>query len=229
MNTEWLKTHWYYIAGGLVGLFVLYEVISSLSGGSSSTASSPTDISGGANQLAALTASADLTNAQVNGQITTASYAADVANNQTAAALQLGEVQTAAQLDATNHQTNAAVDVALGTAADAVQVQSIVTSGQVQQTQIEGATLEHLATTAASVPLAQINAVSKQVDNLMTYSKHFGTDIQAFAPVIAEETGQGSSAGSVKKAPGSTTAQNISAVSGGIGTVLAGLFGAGGA
>lgn len=225
MNTEWLKTHWYYVAGGLIGLFVVYEILTSATGGSSS---SSTDLSGAGTQLQALQASADLTNAQVNGQVVTASYQADVVNNQTAAALQLGEVQTAAELAATQGQTSAAVALGENTNASLVEAQQIITGGQVQQTQIEGNTLENLATTAASIPLAQISTVNSQISNLMTYSKNFGSDIKAIAPVIAEETGQGGSAGSVKQSAGSTTAQNISAVSGGIGTIgtiLSGLFG----
>jgi hypothetical protein len=239
LNTEWLKAHWYYIAGGLIGLFVVYEIIQGLSASGSGTSATSTDVSGGANQLQALQASADLTDAQVNGQVTTASYAANVADNQTAAALQLGEVQTAAEEDVTNQQTSAAERVALGTAADAVQAQDLVTQGQVQETEIEGNTLDTLASTAgetetniakiqASVPLAEIAETSSQVSNLMQYSKNFGSDIQKIAPVIAEETGQGSSAGSVK--PSASTTQNpvttaaASGIGSGISSILSGLF-----
>lgn len=223
MNTAWIKAHWYYVAGGLLGIFVLYELLKA--GSASSASTSATDLSGGGTQIQALTSATALQDAQTNAQTTVAAYAAGVQNNQTVANLQLGEVQTAAQLDATNKQTQASVDIAGINANAGVESQAIITQGQVDQTQIQGATIDTLGAQATSVKMAQTTAVAKEVANLAQYSKHFGSDIQAIAPVIAEQTGQGSTAGSVKKPAGSTTAQNISAVSGGISAVLGGLFG----
>lgn len=235
MDTAWLKDHWYYVVGGLLGLFIVYELVHSISGASGSTSSTATDISGGANQLQSLQAAADLTDAQTNAQITTASYAADVANNQTAAALQLGEVTTAAELDASNHSTQASVDIAgineggqvqIATAqgADAVAAQQIVTNGQIQQTAIEGATIDTLGAQKATVALQSISDVNSQIQNIQTYSKNASKDYAAIAPVLAEETGQGTTVGAAKPTPGSTTAQNVSAVAGGISSILGGLF-----
>lgn len=222
INAEWLKAHWYYIAAGLVGVFVLYEVVSSLN--ASSSTSSTTDVSGGANALQTYTAAADLQNAQVNGQVEIASIAGGVANTQTEAALQLGEVQTAAELDATNHQTAAAVAVNQANDTTAEQIQKTVTAGQVQQTQIEGDTIDTLGAQKEAVSLAITKNVGTQISNIQAYSKNAAKDYGAIAPVLAEETGQGGSVGAAKPAPGSTTAQNIAAASSGIGTILSGLF-----
>ena len=233
LNAEWFKSHWYYIVGGLLGVFVLYELVESLGGSSSSSASSSSDVSGSADQLASLSAAADLQDAQVNGAVEQSSYAANVANNQTAAALQLGEVQTAAQLSATQQQTSAAETVDLGEASDAVQAQSLVTQGQVQQTQIEGDTLESVAQTAgqtqvaiakvqASVPLAEINNANSQIMQIQDNSKNAAKDYAAFTPLLAVETGQASSAKGLQPAASPSTAAVATA---GISSILQGLLG----
>jgi hypothetical protein len=220
VNTAWLKAHWYYAVAGIFGIVILYELLKS--NGASSTASP--NLSGGSGQLAAYSAQADVTNAQYNAQVATSAYAADVANNQTAAALQAAEVKTAAELAATNNQTQASVEINAQNTDAAVQIQNIVTSGQVQQTAIEGQTLTDLATSAASVKLAQIDAVAAQIKQIQTYSKHASTDYGAFVPILAEETGQGATVGASKPNT-STTAQNISAVAGGATGILSALFG----
>jgi hypothetical protein len=223
LNLAYLKSHWYYVAAGIFGLLVIYELVKNLSGASKSSASS--DLSGGANQVQALSAAADLTNAQINGATTVAAYQAGTQNNAIAAELQLGEVKTAAELDAANHATDASVIINAQNVQGAITSERIVTGAQVAETQIEGNTLTTLGAQKETVNLAITNNVAKQIDNLMHYSKHFSTDVQAFAPVIAEETGQGSSAGSVKPTPQpSGTAQVISAASSGIGAILGGLF-----
>lgn len=189
------KAHWYYFAAGLFGLFVLYELVKAMQGGGQPAASS--DVSGGAAGIQALTAAADLTNAQVNGSTTIAEYAAGVQNNQTVASLQLGEVQTAAQLDATNHQTQATIDIAKINADAGVSTAQIVTNGQVAQTQIEGATLDTLGAQRADVQKTQINTVNSQIEQILQHSKHASQDLTSFAPIVAEETGQGSTAGAL--------------------------------
>lgn len=241
-DSAWLKAHWYYIAGGLIGLFVVYEILQS-AGASASGSSSSTDVSGGANQLQALQASADLTDAQVNGQVEEASYSADVANNQTAAALQLGEVQTAAELEATNQQTSAAEATTLGEASDVVEAQNIVTNGQVKETQIEGSTLENieatqgstqvaLAKVAVSPSLAIANTINTDLTQILPGEKNQQAFLQAFAPVAAELTGQGASGAGIAAANSKTAVANasnpsqiISASASGISGVLSGLFG----
>jgi hypothetical protein len=237
MNLAWLKEHWYYVAAALVGVFVLYELVTSMGGSSSSSAASP-DVSGTANALQTYSAANDLQEAQVNGQVEVASYQADVANNQTAAALQLGEVQTAAELDATNTKTNAGVETtrindqtALGVngqnVSGAEQIQQTVSDAAVAQTQIEGNTIEALGAQKEAVNLAITRNVGQQISNIQEYSKNAGKDYGAIAPVLAEETGQGGSVGAAKpvtsNAP-SATAQAVNAGATGISAILAGLF-----
>lgn len=250
LDTAWLKAHWYYVAASVLGVIVLYELLHNMGAAPTSSGAAPVDLSGGASQLAGLSAQADLVSAQYNAQVSTAQIQGNVADMQAATALQLGLADTAAKLDAQNRVTDASVAIAtLNTeagvtingqnvtgateinkqnVAGAEQIQSTVTAGQVKQTQIEGDTLQGLAKTAVSVPLAQIAAVNSQIQNIQTYSKHASQDYGAIAPVLAEETGQGATVGAAKPTK-STTAQNISAVSGGISTVLSGLFGSGGA
>lgn len=230
LNLQWAKTHWYYIVGGVFGLIVLYELVKSLSG-SSSAASSSTDLSGGASQVQDLTAAADLQNALVNGQIEQASIAGNVASDQTAASLQLGEVQTAAQLEATNNQTSAAETVALAQTKAGVQTEQIAANAAVAQTQIEGNTIDTLGAQKEAVAQSQVSAVSSQIMQVLNHSKHASQDLAAIAPVIAEETGQGSSAPGVASA-NTAKAVGTAAVEGGVAntalngikSIAAGLF-----
>lgn len=235
---EYAKKHWPLIVGGVFGLLVIYYLYKSFSA-SSSTASSTS--LGSSNQLQTATATADLQNAQLNAQMTIAGYSADVANNQTAANLQASLVQTAAQLSATQQQTSATEAVDISGQQAAVSIQQIQSDQAVKQTTIEGTTLLGLADTAGQtavavqqaknvVDLAQIQDVNAQIGTLMKYSKHFGTDIQKIAPVIALETGQGGAAPSLadsnaKQGVASSTGATVSAVSSGIGAILSGLFG----
>lgn len=240
--TEFGKKHWQVIAGALVGILVLYYLYKTLSGASTSTPGSSTDISGGANSVQALSAAADLTNAQTNAGVEVASYSAQVADNQTQAQLQATLAQTAAQLDATNKQTQAAEVVDLGSQSTAVSLQSIQSGAQVEQTQIEGATLDTLARTAGQtavqvqqaknqVALAQLSDVASQVTQIQDNSKHASQDYAAFAPILALETGQGTAAAGIAAANSKTavassqaTASVASSVSSGIGSLLSGLF-----
>jgi hypothetical protein len=239
LNSAYLKSHWYYVAGALFGVFVLYELVKNLSGGSAG-GTSP-NISGGDKQLAALQAGADLTNAQTNAQITTASIAGSVATNQALFALKATELTTAAQLDATNHQTEAARQVGLAHEQGAVSIQSIITSGHLAETQAEIAGLENIAVTSGNTQkaiaetmikpqLAMVENINAQVGTIQKYSKHASQDYKAITPVILAETGQGGAAvgvaqantqEAVAKSPGAV----ISAASKGIGTILSGLFG----
>lgn len=223
----YVKAHWYYFAAGLVGLFVLYELVKALNHGGSASASS--DVSGGAAGIQALTAAADQTNAQVNAVTTQAAYQASTQNNAIAAELQLGALKTAAQLDATNHQTAAAVDVAKINADAGVQTQQIITSGQVQQTQIEGATLDTLGAQKQQVNLHIIDTVAGQIKQIMDHSKHASQDYTAFAPIIALETGQPSGPTAAANAASRTAASGtattaVAAGAGVLNTIITGLF-----
>lgn len=226
-SVTFVKAHWYYFAGGLVGLFVLYELVKALNSGGGSSA--PTDVSGGAAGIQALTAAADNTNAQVNAVTTQAAYAASTNNDAIAAQLQLGSLQTAAELDATNHQTQATVDIAKINADASVQTSSIVTAGQVQQTAIEGATLDTLGAQKEAVNLHIIDTVASQVKQIQDSSKHASQDYTAFAPIIALETGQNSGPTAAANAQSRTAASGTAttAVAGASGIVqsfLSGLF-----
>lgn len=223
----YVRAHWYYFAGGLIGLFVLYELVKALNSGGSASASP--DVSGGAAGIQALTAAADQTNATVNAATTVASIQGSTANDQIAASLQLGELQTAAQLDATNHQTQATVDIAKVNADAGVQTASIVTAGQVQQTQIEGATLDTLGAQKEAVNNHIIDTVASQIKQIQDSSKHASQDYTAIAPVIALETGQNSAptaaANAASRTAASTTATAVVATGGGIvSSFLSGLF-----
>lgn len=241
LNAEFLKKHWAAIAGSLVGILVIYYLYQSFSGGSASTTSSSSpDLSGGATNALALSSAASLQNAQLNAGVETASYSADVANNQTAAALQASLADTAAKLSATNLQTTTAGAVALGAQDTTKTIQTLQSEQAVQQTQIEGSTLESLARTAGQtqvqvqqaknqVALVVANNVNTQISNLATYSKHFGSDIQKIAPALLAETGQGSSAPGVEagiagQAIATGAPAVISAAAGGVSSILTGLF-----
>lgn len=227
MNTAWLKAHWYYGLAGVIGLLVLYKLLKA--GGASSGAGA---VDNGSAQQQGLVAAADLQNAQTNAVITSAAYAANVANNQTAAELQLGIVKTAAQLAATQQQTEAARQVDLAGIHAGVEMQSIVTSGQVQETAIIGKTYTDIARINAGVTTTMLNNVAKQVSTIQTYSKHASQDYAAIAPILAIETGQGGAAAAIGTANAQSKASQTASVTGGIATLgktlLTGLFGLGG-
>lgn len=254
----WLKTHWLYVAGGIVGFFLLYYIYKSYVSSSSSSAASSnaTDLSGGANQVLALSSAASLQNAQINGAIESTQLQANVANNQTAAALQATEVTTAAQLAATQGTTAANEAVALGAqqtqlgivqaqVGGAENIQQTLSNQAIKQTQIQGSTYEGIANTEsatelglahiqAGVELSQLSDVNKQVANLATYSKHFGTDIQSLAPTLALELGASSAAPGLEagKAAGNVAASNTATagvLAGGslLSSISKGLFGTG--
>jgi hypothetical protein len=74
-----------------------------------------------------------------------------------------------------------------------------------------------------------VKGVQEQIDTLLKYSKHFGTDIGKLTPAILAETGQGAytpatqasiSGQAVASSPGAI----ISAASSGISSILSGLF-----
>lgn len=268
-------SHWEVLAAGFVGIIVLYYLVEQLGGASAGAA--PAEASGdatsgsSADQVQSLSAAADLTNAQVNGQVEVAAYTAQSQDEQVDAALQASLAQTAATA-ATAQQTNSTeAAVALGEASDAVSIQTIqsqqaetvneqnvqgavdvasdadtaavnvqkLQSNQaVTQTQIEGDTLDTLGSDQvknyqiqAGVVENGQNAVASQIANLATYSKHFNTDIQAIAPVIAEEEGEQTAAvgtanadASVQNTKTTTSGQEVSAGISGVTGILGALF-----
>lgn len=239
-DLAFVKQHWHWLAAGFVGLLVLFY-LSKQSGAASSSGTSSTDLSSGSNP--SLDAAQLMAQASLNGQVETTQIQGQVASE-----------QVAAQLDATNKQTAAEAAVALGGQAEdlaktqvndqtAIGLQHIVTTGQVQQTQIEGQTLTTLGATAAQaevaveqsrdqVALSQIQDVNNQITTIQKYSKNAGKDYASIAPVIALETGQGGAATGIANANAKVAVSNgtpatIAAAGGaasGIGKVLSGLF-----
>jgi hypothetical protein len=207
-----VKRNWYYFAGGIIGLFVVYELVKS-AGASSSSASTDTSgfvgASGGpVNQLQA---SADIAASGNNAQIQTANFQAQVSDNAIAAELALGQTQSAEHLAESLATTSASRDVALAqTQADvqktalttqgAVDVQSIITGGQVEQTQIEGQTLVDISGQQTALQSHMIDVVGSQIAQIQAHSKHASQDYTAIAPILAIETGQQGAAAATAQA-----------------------------
>lgn len=124
----------------------------------------------------------------------------------------------------------------------AVDTQSLKTNQAIKTAQIEGSTLQNLADTSAATTLAvtesnnavkqsEITDVNSQIGTLLQSSKHFGSDIQAIAPVFAIETGQGNDAGSLAASNAQTatakagaTASEVKTGGSLLSSVLGGLF-----
>jgi hypothetical protein len=201
-----VKRNWYYFVGGFVGLFVVYELIKAAG---SSSGSDNTDTSGFVNASGGpvnqLQASADIAASGNNAAIQTANYHAQVSDNAIAAELALGQTQAATQLAESLATTSATRDVALAqTTADvqktalvtqgAVDIQSIITGGEVKQTQIEGKTLTDISAQHIALQTHMLDIVGSQIAQIQAHSKHASQDYTAIAPILAIETGQQSAA-----------------------------------
>jgi hypothetical protein len=222
LNAEWLKSHWYYIAAGFVGIIILYEFLSSASGASSSSSSTA-----GADNESSLEAQVDVANAQANSQTEIANYAAQVANTQTGAELQLGLAQTTA---------TQAIDEAEIKGADTAQ--QIQVNGEDTQTSDIANLLETLGSQQESVQKDIIGTVNSQISNIMTYSPNANASFEAFAPLLEAELGEGSAASTTSQANEGANVANSTAnkqlansIFSGLNQtgqqVLAGLFGGG--
>lgn len=226
LNIGFVKQHWVPITGSLVGLLVLYYLAKAFSG--SKPAKSP-DISGGDQSSLNLSAAASLQNAQINGQVEVAQIQGQVQQAAVGAQLQASLAKTAAELQATNLQTTADVaKTSLFTNAD-IQKTSLLSTADVAKTQIEGQTITHLGDTAASVQLARINTVGKQVDMINTYAKNAGQSLTAAAPILLGELNLPSASSSASASKAATDAakspaSTIGAIGGGISSILAGVF-----
>lgn len=239
MDFAIVKKHPYAIGGTIVGLIILWLLLRNSSGGgsaSSSSGPSPADL-----QLASINAGVGIQQAQIQAQTQVAQTTADVTNNQTQAALTASELTTAAQLQLGLHQQNTDVVMAVTGDQTSVDLANIAANADVTKTQIEGDTLTNIAgiqgQTQVSIAQAQtavesqsLTQVNSQIGSLLKSSKHFNQDIAAIAPVIAEETGQGSSAVGIANANaqakiGTSTAATIGAASKGVAGIAAALFG----
>lgn len=196
--TVWIKSHKGLAIGGLLGLILLYYILKR-AGGSAASSGSP-DLSGGGQQVQALTAAASLQNAQVNGQVEIAQLQSAVATNGIAASLQADLAKTAAQLDATNRQTNADVAKTAIEGQTMVELQQIVSNADVKKIQIEGSTYVALGAQHASTENLMIQTVGAQIKQIQEHSRHASQDYREIAPIIALETGQGYAAGPVANA-----------------------------
>jgi hypothetical protein len=227
VNVEVVKKHWKPITAGVLGFLLLLWLLKRAAGGSAAS-SAPADLSGGASQVQAYSAAASLQNAQINGQVETAQLQAGVATNAIAAQLQGDLAKTAAELDATNHQTNAAIAIATVAAGRDVSIQQIQSTAAVQQTAIEGNTLNDLGALAAKVQMQRNTIVAGQINQIMAHSKHFQADIGAFAPVAAVESGAPQAAPALAGANAqvkiaTSPAATINSIAN-VGKVFAGLF-----
>jgi hypothetical protein len=218
LDTQWLKSHWYYIAAGVVGFFVLYEIISRL-GGSSGASSS--DLGGGAAQVNQLQAGVDVANADSNAKIAVAQIAGQVASNQALEQLQATEATVAGEVAVGLAQTQAARDVAITQSNNLVRTQQIVTTGQVQETGIVGRTLVLLGAQKVSVATHITDTVAAQITQIQGHSKHASQDYAAIAPLIALETYQGGAGVGIAQA-NTAKATGVAAVEGGVASTVVG-------
>jgi hypothetical protein len=196
--TAWLKSHKGIVLGGLLGVVLFYYIFKHAAAASGSAA--PTDLSGGGQQVQALTAAASLQNAQVNGQVEVAQLQSSVASAQVAASLQADLAKTAAELSATNEQTAASVAITSINDSTMVELQRIVSNADVQKVAIEGRTYTALGAQHASTADLMIRTVGAQIKQIQDHSKHASQDYREIAPLIALETGQGFAAGPVADA-----------------------------
>jgi hypothetical protein len=228
LHLEFVKRHWRVLAYGIVGLLVLYVLYERLKAPSSQSGVAG-DISGGANQVQAISAAADLQNSQVNGQIVVAQIQGQVQQVGIAAALQASLANTAAQLAATQGQTTAAEAVGLAQTSALVSIQKLQSDAAVAQTAIEGATIATLGAQRENVALHSLEIVKKQVSNIQNFSKHAGTDYTKIAPLIALELGQGDAAASLGASAAADSAAHspaaiVSSASGIFSGLMTGLF-----
>jgi hypothetical protein len=228
LHLEFVKRHWRVLAYGFVGLLVLYVLYQRLKGPSSGSGGGG-DISGGANQVQALSAAASLQNSQVNGQIVVAQIQGQVQQTGIAAALQASLANTAAQLAATQQQTTAAEAVGLAQTSALVSIQKLQSDQAVAQTAIEGSTYVALGAQREAVAMASLAQVKKQISNIQNFSKHAGTDYTKIAPLIALQLGQGEAAASLGASTAADSAAHspaavISSASGLFSGLMTGLF-----
>lgn len=219
-NFEIVKRHPLVIGGGLLAVLVILYL---------SRRSGSSGMSGTSQQLGALNTAADLANAQTNAQITGAAYQAGVINNQTAAQLQLGLAQTAAELDATNKQTTAAEVVALSGQQAAVTAQSIISAADVQKTAIASSTIEKLATTSAQLQRYKINSTIGQQNwmyQLLASKGKLGGDSTGVAQILSALQGRGPEAIAANQPTSATSAAQPGVIARSAAGFLGGLFGA---
>lgn len=205
---------------------MLYSLYKRRSG---STAGSGMDLSS-SNTLQALNAQQQLENAQYNAQVETTQLQAQVATTQVNDALAATNTTVAAQQQVSDAQIAAELQATTGAQSTALAIQKLQSDQAVAQTAIEGEVIDNIAKIKGDILLAQVKNVNSQIQTLMKYSKHFGTDVQKIAPVIALETGQGGAAPGLASANASQAAATspaaiVTAASGPLSALLTGLFG----
>lgn len=224
MDFSIIKKHPYVFGGGLAALFLIIYLKRH-----HSAAGSSADLSGGANQVQALSAAASLQNAQANAGV-------EVAQLQAGAAAQVALAQTAAQLEATKTTVAAQEAVALSGQQAGITSQQIAAEAEIAKTQIEAATAANIsantnatavkiAQQANVVPLAQINEQEKFYSILASKNK-LGGDSTGVTQILSGVYGRGPQAIAANQPTMvSNSAPNIiSAVSSGASKLLSGLF-----
>lgn len=209
---EVAKRHWVAIAGGLVGLFVLYYLAKQLSAGGGGS-----DLSGGAATVTGLSAAASLQNAQLNAQTANASLQASVAQNGIQAQLQSDLAKTAAELAAQQQATAATTAVSLGAQSTAVSIQQIQSDQAIKETAIKGQTYEDITATQAQSQVlinashdallkTSIEGIQSQIADVLSKGNR-QTTLTALSPIIAAELGE--QAASAAASQGNATVQSV--------------------
>jgi hypothetical protein len=238
---QFVRKNWYYFAGAIIGIVILYELAKRAGGSSSASSDTASGFVGASGQpISSLQAGADVAASNNNAQIAVAQIQGQVASNGIIAAQNASEAQTAAQLQLGLAQTAAAETLGLTVTNNdvqktalavqgAVDIQSIQSDAAVKQTAIEGGVITKVASLQAGVQQAQVNAVAKQISTIQSFSKHASQDYSTIAPIIALELGQGDAAPGIASAVAGASASKTASISGAIasfgGTLLKGLFG----
>lgn len=232
LNSQFVKSHWMVLAGGLGGLLLLIYLFKH---GSSSAASSSTtpDLSGGANVNQNLQAAATLSNGAVDASVQIAAYQASAVNNSTLANLQANLADTAAKLAVANQSTSANLAVNLDKDATAISIQRLQSDQAIKTTAIQGQTLTNLAVTQQNttlgvaqakqnIDLAQIGLQTHIYDTLASQKK-LGGSSEGVAKIVASIYGQGPAA--IAASQPSAVASSPGAILNGVAGIASALFG----
>lgn len=237
MDFSVIKKHPYLIGGSIAGVVVLWIILrnSSQSSSSGGSGTSAADL-----QLAQLNAATGVQQSQIAAGVQVAQTQADVAKAQTDAALQASEFDTAAKLQLGTLQTQ--VDLAKTLAGDSttVQLAQIASDATVKQAQIqsdtatsvagiEGQVYETAIQAQKAVESQRISTVGNIVGTLQKYSKHYGSDIIASAPVISGILGApaagANAAAEIQASNNQRSSSIVNSITSGFTSIFQGLFG----
>lgn len=176
LDFDIVKRHPYWTGGAIVGLIVVYYLVSRGSGSSTTVDSSASP------QAAAANTAANLQSQQIAAQVQTAQLSADVATNQTNAALQAQELNTAASYKLGAEQVNAQIVEALSTDDTTQRVAQIQSDEQLGLATINGQTQTSVAyiqgqtsvdnTEAQAQALTSVAAIAGQTQEVVNQSNN---------------------------------------------------------